>query len=270
MGENSNLTDLLAACPNRDYNGCFSRAMRARYPSPELFHVGRPPAPADMGAADYARRLFPGCESSRAPQPHEEGGLAESFTSSALDVPASQRIHAAAPTAADLRRKLREASARALAGLPTGTLRCGSPIQALDSRLLLMIGLPTTARDPRRRGAARTSWMAHPAYGQSVCACFLLSAHAAEHDTTALISEHATHADLLMVDAPETSWLISKPTKYSNFTRAGRGMPTFKQYAFFQHAARSLPHVPYIGKIDDDTAPNLGPIVNLLAALRCR
>ena len=47
-------------------------------------------------------------------------------------------------------------------------------------------------------------------------------------------------------------------------------MPTFKQYAFFQHASRRLPHVPYIGKIDDDTAPNPAPLVALLASLRCR
>ena len=34
-------------------------------------------------------------------------------------------------------------------------------------------------------------------------------------------------------------------------------MPTFKQYAFFQHAAAMLPNVPYVGKLDDDTAANL-------------
>ena len=65
------------------------------------------------------------------------------------------------------------------------------------------------------------------------------------------------HGDLLLLDTPETGQLLTQPTKYSKFTKAGRGMPTFKQFAFFQHAAAMLPDVPFIGKIDDDTAPNL-------------
>ena len=38
-------------------------------------------------------------------------------------------------------------------------------------------------------------------------------------------------------------------TRYSNHTKLGRGMPTFKQFAFFRHAAAALPGVSYIGKI---------------------
>ena len=46
-------------------------------------------------------------------------------------------------------------------------------------------------------------------------------------------------------------------------------MPTFKQFAFFRHVATSLPHVPWIGKIDDDTLPNVDELVRLLAEFRC-
>ena len=281
MGENANLSALQSRCPHRDYKSCFGAAMARRYPSPDLFHVGRPtPEDSWFDAAHYARRRFPGCvaqdaRESTAPtarQSYEDDGPGESFTSSALAVPPSERIHPAPPAATELRRQLREASAKAASrdGLDGAALRCGSPIRALDERILLMIGLPTTSRDPRRREAARTSWMRHEAYGRSVCACFLLSAHEPPDEASKLVAEHAAHGDLLLLDAPETGWLIKEPTKYSNYSRAGRGMPTFKQYAFFQHAARVLRHVPYIGKIDDDTAPNLGPMVSLLASIRCR
>ena len=51
--------------------------------------------------------------------------------------------------------------------------------------------------------------------------------------------------------------------------RKGRGMPTFKQYAFFRLAATQWAHVPFVGKIDDDTAPSLRLLVPLLRELRC-
>lgn len=288
MGENGNLSALLAVCPNRDYNGCFGRAMIERYPSPELFS-----GTDSRTAANHAQRLFPKCavedvrtsDADPVRQLPNEDGPGESFVSSALvSIPGGQRIFPSLPNAADLRLRLREASAHATARVPPassssgnahlkslgGELRCASPARALDERLLIMIGLPTTARDPRRREAARGSWMRHPAYGRSIGACFLLSAHAPETQLGAMLAEHREYGDLLFLDAPETRWLITKPTRYSNFTKLGRGMPTFKQYAFFQHAAAMLPNVPYVGKIDDDTAPNLGLFVPLLGALRCR
>ena len=210
----------------------------------------------------------------------DDDGGSESFASSALRPSQSEyRIHEPVAQAATLRRRLRYASARATAAIANrsaeerggaGTLSCASSARALDGRLLMLIGLPTTAADPRRRDAARTSWMRHRAYGRSVVACFLLSAHEPPAETDALIAEHEKHGDLLLLDAPETKWLITKKTRYSNYTRLGRGMPTFKQYAFFQLAAMALPNVPYVGKIDDDTAPNLGAFVPLLAGLRCR
>ena len=48
-----------------------------------------------------------------------------------------------------------------------------------------------------------------------------------------------------------------RPTGYSNFTRGGRGMPTFKQYAFFA-SRRRVGARAFVGKIDDDTAPCCG------------
>ena len=46
-------------------------------------------------------------------------------------------------------------------------------------------------------------------------------------------------------------------------------MPTFKQFAFFRHAAAHLKRVPYVGKIDDDTAVNLRVLHPMLLQLRC-
>ena len=64
-------------------------------------------------------------------------------------------------------------------------------------------------------------------------------AHQGEHKVFQLYARRARHADVQAV-------------------------------CLFQHAARTLKHVPYIGKIDDDTAPNLGPLSSLLGALRCK
>ena len=82
-------------------------------------------------------------------------------------------------------------------------------------------------------------------------------------------AEHAAHGDMLFLDAPETPWLIQRPTKYSGFQKKGRGMPTFKQYAFFQYAHAVHAPVAFVGKIDDDTAPNLRVLVPFLERLRC-
>ena len=46
-------------------------------------------------------------------------------------------------------------------------------------------------------------------------------------------------------------------------------MPTFKQFAFFRHAATHLPNVRFVGKIDDDTAVNLRVLGPLLVEARC-
>lgn len=304
MGENSNLSALVSVCPHRDYKGCFTQALTKRYPSPELFSV-RNVEDDTRTAAKHAARLFPKCAvddvrtSDAGPVRQLAGahGPGESFVSSALgSIPAERRIFPAPPNVIELRKRLRDASAYAVAHVESaattaaattstasssgagrdtssssgGSLRCASPARALDERLLMLIGLPTTARDPRRREAARESWMQHPAYGRSIGACFLLSAHAPAAELDAMVAEHRTYGDLLLLDAPETRWLITRTTKYSNFTKMGRGMPTFKQYAFFQHAAAMLPNVPYVGKIDDDTAPNLGLFLPLLRELRCR
>ncbi|KAL3916145.1 MAG: hypothetical protein SGPRY_006947, partial [Prymnesium sp.] len=87
-----------------------------------------------------------------------------------------------------------------------------------------------------------------------------------EEELSSLFREHSEHGDVLLLEAPESSMLLKRPTKYSNFTKKGRGMPT---YAFFQHAAAFLPGVPWVGKLDDDTVPNLPLLLPLLSSLRC-
>ena len=107
--------------------------------------------------------------------------------------------------------------------------------------------------------------------GTSVAVCFLLSAYAKRMPPRGQgwAAEAEENGDLLLLQVAETRQLISAPTRYSNYTKYGRGMPTFKQFAFFRHAARMLPRVAYIGKIDDDTAVNLRLLVPILRLARC-
>jgi hypothetical protein len=92
--------------------------------------------------------------------------------------------------------------------------------------------------------------MTHPSVGVTVAVCFLGSAFDASETLALLESEAATAGDILLLQAPETHDLITQPPRYSKSGKAGRGMPTFKQFAFFQHAAAMLPSVPFIGKSD--------------------
>ena len=223
IGENTNLSSLIPICPKRDYQGCFSKALSKRYPSPELFD---PRDVVPRTAADYARLHFSSCTMNDVRGGDDnpmwtgrfsDDGPGESFVSSALvSVSDDRRIFPPLPNADELRRRLRTASTKATlaaqakalrpdgaagASESRGSLRCSSPASALDARLLMLIGLPTTAKDPRRREAARGSWMRHAAYGRSIGACFLLSAHAPAAQMDAMIAEHATFGDLLFLDA---------------------------------------------------------------------
>lgn len=233
-----------------------------------------------LDAAFHARRLFPDCAvhdirlrfgmTMASALPSREG-VNESFTSSALRGMTSTRLVATLADRNSLRSGLHEASRRAaLAATDQRPLRCASSSRALDEQVLVLLGLPTTTDSVRRRNAARESWMVHASHGISIVSCFLLSAHTSVDERTTLLAEHATYGDLLLLDVPETRQIITRPTRYSNFSRFGRGMPTFKQYAFFQHAAAMLSTVPWIGKIDDDTAPNIGLLVRLATQLRCQ
>ena len=104
--------------------------------------------------------------------------------------------------------------------------------------------------------------------GRDVVACFIHSS-TSKSKKKLLSHELAKHQDMVLVDAPETSKLIKTNTKYSKGKKQGRGMPTFKQYAFFRFAARVWSEAAYVGKVDDDTIPNLRVLVPLLWDLRC-
>ena len=119
-----------------------------------------------------------------------------------------------------------------------------------------------------------TSWMGDAQVGRSVGVCFLLSAYSyaatlAQDGSSVVGAEAAREADLLFLQVAETPQLITARTPYSNRTKRGRGMPTFKQFAFFRHAATMLPGVAFVGKIDDDTAVNLRVLGPLLVEARC-
>ena len=80
-------------------------------------------------------------------------------------------------------------------------------------------------------------------------------------------AEERQERDVLFVDAPETRMVITEPTKHSGGKRLGRGLPTFKQFAFFARAAKS--GASWIGKLDDDSLPNPAHLGALLRSLRC-
>eukprot|EP00966_Prymnesium_polylepis_P308224 7122747-Prymnesium_polylepis.1 len=196
-------------------------------------------------------------------------GSEESFAVSALRAP-GVGMPAPLPGAALVQRL--ERAARERAARQQRRLSCDSTVVALSSQLLLLLGVPSKGVDPlasRRRDAARSTWLHHSAIGRKAAACFLVSAFEPAAALEALALEAERDGDLIFLQAPETAMLISQPTKYSGYRRAGRAMPTFKQYAFFRHAARLLPSVPYVGKVDDDTLVSLPTLLPLLGRLRC-
>lgn len=144
-------------------------------------------------------------------------------------------------------------------------------MRELNARATLLLGVPSLpgSRGRARRSSARGSWMRFGAVGDSAAVCFLLSALHAPGEMARLAAEARRHRDMLFLPVAESHMLFRQKTRYSNFSSRGRGMPTFKQYAFFQHAAAHLPDVPFVGKVDDDTAVNLPQLLPLLQHAAC-
>ncbi len=250
MGANASSQALIAACPNRRYKDCFYAALRAKYP---VTQFALPPLPKHCAEVDGAKALAdPACV-----LPPAERTL-QHTTGPALPLcsPSSPSAAPAAPASRP------SASAR---------LRCDSPAAAVNAHAVLLLGVPSspTATGRLRRSAIRDSWLNDEHVGRTVVVCFLLSSRTPSDALEPMRREQAEHGDMLFLDAPETPWLITQPTKYSGYKKRGRGMPTFKQYAFFQHAAAHHGPVPFVGKIDDDTAPNLRVLVPFLRRLGC-
>ncbi len=138
-------------------------------------------------------------------------------------------------------------------------------------RLHLVVGVisfdSSVAR--MRRDAARATWMTHPRLGVDALACFVLSSQY-DHDAMRTVrAEHATHRDMLFVDAAETPSLIRTKTRYSGGRKHGRGMPTFKQFAFWQLAASAFSHADWVAKVDDDASLSLHRLLPFLHAAGC-
>jgi hypothetical protein len=111
--------------------------------------------------------------------------------------------------------------------------------------------------------------MQSPEVGRNVTLCFLLSAFLPPDEAEALVAEAAEHGDMLFLQAAETRLLLRQKTRYTNYTKMGRSMPTFKQFAFFDFASTALPGVAFVGKVDDDTAVNLRELLPLLVQTHC-
>ena len=156
---------------------------------------------------------------------------------------------------------------------PQGTppLRCDSEPSRVQDTALLIVGVPSspTVKGQARRDAIRTSWMRQASVGREVVVCFLLSNYTPQPALGRLIEERQRHGDMLLVDAPETPYLIHNATKYTGYRKRGRGMPTFKQHRFFELAAATWPRVAFVAKVDDDTAPNMRLMVPFLRRLQC-
>jgi len=244
IGSNGTAAPLQQLCPSRKYQRCFFSELNAKYPVTQ-FRL-RP----------MARR----CEKLR-------GDAA--LHDPACTIPPAEHmlIQLSGPRLSLCPRP--PTLAPALGG--ERRLTCSSAAEAINQRAVLLLGVPSspTPTGLKRRTAIRDSWMRDERVGTSVVVCFLLSSRTPEAQLAPMRAEQTAYGDMLFLDAPETPWLITNNTRYSGGLRKGRGMPTFKQYAFFQYAAARLHKVPFVGKIDDDTAPNLRVLTPFLARLHC-
>ena len=221
------------------------------------------PFEAEGAAAAAAGAPWPRWQPLPASQRADAGttGDADSFARSALD--------GGRPQERALQHRLAEAAAQAARS--GARLTCDGPTALLNTRLLLLLGVPShPAHGARqRRSAARESWMRDPAVGVSLGVCFLLSSRYGAVEMERLEPEASQHGDMIFLPADETSSRYG-PTKKSGYAKKGRGMPTFKQFSFFAHAARRLPSVAFVGKLDDDSAINPPLMLGILSQLRCR
>ena len=249
IGFNATTQPFIDACPSRKYQRCFFKELDSKYPVTQ-FRIPRQPAHC------FAARGYIGTpavlDAKECTYPPEKQALVHVGGHPLRLCP--QKPPSPPP--------------------PTSTppLRCGSSAaEMVASGVVLLLGVPSSpsATGTLRREAIRASWLHDERVGRSVVVCFLLSSRTPEAQLAPLRNEHAKHGDMLFLDSPETPWLITQNTKYSGFLRRGRGMPTFKQYAFFQWVAAAHPRVPFSGKVDDDTAPNLRVLVPFLERLRC-
>ena len=285
IGHNANTSAVRALCPNGEFISCLGADIKRKYPVHALFVPKKLPWREPL---QNARRVFGGLGRNCTTVPPRSAAAASadkdarSFVASALepehDLHAQVGSGGPAPLPAAQREELRKvaAAAAATAAQSQPRLRCASSSSALNANLLLLVGVPscTSPSCATRRDAARTSWMGDAQVGRSVGVCFLLSAYSyaatlAQDGSSGLGAEAAREADLLFLQVAETPQLITARTPYSNRTRRGRGMPTFKQFAFFRHAATMLPGVAFVGKIDDDTAVNLRLLGPLLREAHC-
>ena len=216
-----NTSTLRAACPSRKYQRCFARELEARYPVTQF----RLP------------RMHIRCESGRGSLPLMDDAQ--------CTLPPPERVlnYVSGPPM-----KLCPWS-RIAASITPDTARapplsCRSPAATINARAVLLLGVPSspTPTGRMRRDAIRASWMRDARVGRSVVVCFLLSALTPEGQLAPMLAEQAEHGDMLFLNAPETSALITSNTRYSGGLKRGRGMPTFKQYA------RSLAPLPKRGR----------------------
>lgn len=244
MGHNTSYESLVAACPSRKYHHCFMSQLEGRYPTTQ-FRLPRIPSKCSelKGSASL---LDPACTLPPAER--------------VLNHVSGPRLHLCPPPPSP-------------PPPPSegSRVRCSSAASKVNAVAVLLLGVPSSPsiKGRQRRDAIRASWMHDDVVGHRAVVCFLLSSRTPTDALSPMLAEQAEHGDMLFLDAPETPWLIRQPTKYSKGRRLGRGMPTFKQYAFFQYAAAVHAPVPFVGKIDDDTAPNLRVLVPFLERLRC-
>mmetsp|Transcript_22860 Transcript_22860/g.69984 ORF Transcript_22860/g.69984 Transcript_22860/m.69984 type:complete len:638 (-) Transcript_22860:332-2245(-) len=292
IGVNSTPDAYLPLCPSRKYHVCFRAGLSKRYTIHEIF---RGPLTDQTDAVTRARRLvncsgqpsvpmgrtpspFPGVSFVRAallPPPRSPHGTVDPLANASNMDAESAMIALGRPgwrpnMAAMMKLIPAEPSTDSTSG-DLRPLRCSADSSLLNERALLLLGVPSIHGPVgrKRRDSARNSWLRSPEVGVNVTVCFLLSAFHPPEETHALIDEAREHGDILFLPVAESRMILRKKTKYSNYTKMGRSMPTFKQFGFFDHAATAVPGIPFVGKVDDDTAVNLRQIVPLLLSMQC-
>lgn len=122
---------------------------------------------------------------------------------------------------------------------------------------LFAVATTPTAQGLARRQAMRRTWFPSPTMASM--GCFIIGRNG--------VGAVEGESDVAIVDEDETDQIYRKNTRYSGYKRAGRRMPTFKQFRFFHDALARWPKTRFFAKIDDDSLLNVGAMDRVLRSV---
>ena len=302
MGSNGSTQALIAACPSRKYHRCFESVLAAKYP---VTQFQLPPLPRRCGQAEGAIALAdPGCNLPPFERTlHYHGGPSLNLCPEAVPATAAtshlrcdsppDEINArtvlllgvpSSPTETGTKRRAairaswlndehvgRDVVVCFLLSWrsPAGEALDGMRLEQREHGDLLFLDAPETPwliKEFTKYSGHKKRGRGMPTFKQCASACALgppsLEPPAALPRAFAGVRRRGGEARPWQCNGP-----CEPPTRPPSPPRP----PPWPvpRYAFFQHAAAVHAPVPFVGKIDDDTAPNLRVLVPFLRRLRC-